>query len=243
MKNHPREIYRKLSLEAYKNANRFINEADLLFERKSIGHSYALAVLGFEEWVKSIIGLLLLIGYLKPEDEDVKECFENHVYKHYLGLILIQFLVFSEWFMKTKYKTKAEQLTNQLLKRKISEKRFEIEIQRIIEMDNSVEAENLKIIIRDLEKFFSDIRMIENKKQTGLYVDIDFKNNQIIKPNDLKKLRMDDVLQTYRLFIESTAQRMEELEKQNAHDKNIKAQYKEGKAIRELIDKLKERKK
>ena len=69
MKEKPRELYRKLSLEAYKNARRFIDEAELLYERKSFGHSYALAVLGFEEWVKSIIGLLILTGYLKPEDE------------------------------------------------------------------------------------------------------------------------------------------------------------------------------
>ena len=62
-------------------------------------------------------------------------------------------------------------------------------------------------------------------------------------PNDLKKIRMEDTLLTYRLFIESTNPKMKELEKQKVHDKKIKAMYKEGKAMRDLLDKLNEMRK
>ncbi len=43
------EFYKKIAVNCYKNSLQFIVDADLLLKNNSIGHAYALAILGLEE--------------------------------------------------------------------------------------------------------------------------------------------------------------------------------------------------
>ena len=238
MKNSPRELYRKFCIESYNNAIRFIDEADLLFKRKSFGHSYSLAVLGFEEWVKSTIGFSLLIGLSKPTDEDVRESLNDHVWKHDIGLETIQFLLFIEWREKTEKKMEMKRLIKRVDKKEISIKKFEKEILKLIKEDKSDESEYLIAFIEIIQKFNANNYIIENQKQKGLYVDINFKRNSISVPNDLKNINLKDTLATYRMIIESHAEIINALKNRKTQNKKIKSLYKFGKLIRNALDKM-----
>lgn len=236
MNNNPRELYRKFCIQSYNNAIRFIDEADLLFKRKSFGHSYSLAVLGFEEWVKSNLAFLLLIGLSKPTDEDIQEGLRDHVWKHAIGLESFYFLLIIDWGQKTKYKHEVNQLTNKLEKKVISIKRFEKEILKIITYEKSDESENLRQFVEIIQKYNADNYIIENQKQEGFYVDINFKNNFITVPNDLKKINLKDTLFTYRIIIESYSEIISALKDRKAQNKKIKSLYKLGKLLRNAFE-------
>lgn len=241
MKDHPRELYRKFCIESYNNAMRFIDEADLLFKRKSFGHSYSLAVLGFEEWVKSIMGFYLLIGLSKPSDKEIQEGMKNHVWKHSIGLVTFYSLLMLDWGEKTKHRIDLNRLINQLNKKEIGLKRFEKETMKIIMSENTDESENLKQFIEVIKKFNEDNYIIEKQKQKGLYVNINFKKNYIDAPNDLKGIKLKDTLTTYRIIIESHAEIIKALKDRKTQNKKIKSAYKLGKLFRNAFEKNKKK--
>ena len=96
-------------------------------------------------------------------------------------------MILPDWYEKTKFKSEIDQLIFQFRKREINERRFEIEVENYIKIDKSMEGENLKEFMKILNKFSSDIGIIEKQKQNGLYVGLDFKNNQLSTPDDHKK--------------------------------------------------------
>lgn len=62
--------------EAHNNAVRFLDEAEVLFERKNFARAYFLAFTGLEEIAKSQLAADVLTGYI--EEKVFWEYFKNH---------------------------------------------------------------------------------------------------------------------------------------------------------------------
>ena len=73
------KTYLETTKKALDNSSAWLDEANyLLFEKKSYGHSYALAIFSIEETVKALVCFSVVIGSAEPEEELVEAVFKYH---------------------------------------------------------------------------------------------------------------------------------------------------------------------
>lgn len=76
-------FYRSLFEATLKNAEQFLKDAKLFAKHGFYGHTYSLAVLGFEEWSKSMLTLSLFLGFTEKDDELVSDFKTKHILKKF----------------------------------------------------------------------------------------------------------------------------------------------------------------
>ena len=162
-------FYRVLFEATLKSAEQYLKDAKLLAKHGSYGHAYSLAVLGFEEWSKSMLALNLFLGFTEKDDELVSEFKTNHISKQQMGLLWLFGLVEEAWLGAPQTRDEVEQLKMSFLQGEISYESFERKYRRLLTKDPSYEAQVLNDLLEQLDDL--DVHYIETKKQRGFYVD------------------------------------------------------------------------
>ena len=91
------------------NAEQFLNDAKLLRDKKSFGHAYSLAVLGFEELAKAAMLVNTFLGTQQEETKEIQKMLENHLQKQVYMWNQITAFIFLEWseiIKKSEFKDK-----------------------------------------------------------------------------------------------------------------------------------------
>lgn len=165
------EFYKQIAVECYKNSLQFLVDAELLLKNNSTGHAYALAILGLEEFAKSLVALFVIGGYYKTNSKEVKDAFTKHSFKHFVAAGIFS----SNLFSKEVWKDKMGNLV--IDKRKIP---------------------NLsKTSVQILEEFME----LDKDKQKGFYVDVDFNSESIFTPKNIDKAKVDIMLTGFLNYI------------------------------------------
>ncbi|MHA2243770.1 MAG: AbiV family abortive infection protein [Candidatus Hodarchaeales archaeon] len=79
------QIARTLCRSTHENVNQLLSDAELLIEKKSFGHGYALAVLAFEEWSKWWMVVGMYMGLLH-HDANFARNMKNHIEKQFYAI-------------------------------------------------------------------------------------------------------------------------------------------------------------
>lgn len=161
------EFWKKIALECYKNSLQFLLDADLLLKNDSIGHAYALAILGLEEFAKSLVAVNVIGGYYKADSKEVKDAFTKHKFKHFVAAGTFSGNLFSKEIRKDKM---GGMVINISKIPKLSQFSFQI-----------------------LEEFMT----LDKDKQRGFYVDVDFHNKSILTPKDIDKEKVERMLTSF----------------------------------------------
>lgn len=169
------------------NAEQFLNDAKLLRDKKSFGHAYSLAVLGFEELAKASILVNIFLGTIQEETKEIQKKLENHLQKQVYMWNQITAFIILEWheiIMKSEFKDKISNIPN---KDKKDEKKFEKLIltvaKEISENTKNVEAANISLRLLEVNDINQRLKknpsFMENRKQEGFYVDINLGSKKI----------------------------------------------------------------
>lgn len=171
----------------------------------SYGHTYALAVFSFEEWSKWWNGVYLFMRLLKYE-EYLASPRKNHVSKHLSAIQTLFYLIFSEWFEISDKRREVEELSKQFLKGEISEKKHTKSMISLLNQDNSIEAATLLDLIDQIEEYERDPRLLEKKRQRGLYVEIDNKKGGVFDPQQFRKPEVEPFINYMKELFSFTSQ-------------------------------------
>lgn len=98
MKEEKDKMLLQIADTCMKNSEQFLEDAKLLQENHSYGHSYALAVLGFEELAKASVLINIYLGIHQNNTAETKQIFSNHVNKQLILWNEICGLVSLEWY-------------------------------------------------------------------------------------------------------------------------------------------------
>jgi len=137
-------LYMKIANEALRNSSLWLAEANnLLFEKKSFGHSCALSIYSIEETVKAFECFMVGLGVADEKAESVKEVFKNHHAK----METVEILALS--------------LSSPLLSKAI-----------ISELDQN-ELKELGDGLKMIEPYFeNEIHKLVKTREKGIYVDV-----------------------------------------------------------------------
>ncbi|MFX0058381.1 MAG: AbiV family abortive infection protein [Candidatus Heimdallarchaeota archaeon] len=203
-----RQVMRGFCRSTHQNAENLINNAILLMNNGSYGHAYALAVLSFEEWSKWWNGVFIFMGLLKYE-EYLTSPRKNHPYKHISAIQILFILIYSEWFETSDKQEEVKELSMQFFKGEISEKKHTKFMISLLKQDNSREAANLLDAINQIEEFEINPRLLEKKRQRGLYVEIDRKNGGVFDPQQFRKPEVEPFINSMKEILNYTSERNE----------------------------------
>lgn len=191
---------------ALKNAELFIQDAQILLDSGSVGHSYGLSVLAFEEFGKALMGFNCYLGVLNRDDEEFKIMFKDHSEKQMTAFQIISMLILIEYLDTTTLKNQINKIITELQKDIISYERYINDFIDILEIDDSEFAENLLRLLEIEVKFIDDPRWMDKRKQRALYVDLDKKDPRILlTPQDeyeFSKEEVQLVITSHKWFIE-----------------------------------------
>jgi AbiV family abortive infection protein len=137
---------------ALTNAERFLNDAELLMDNLSFGHAFAFIILALEETSKAIYCNWAMDGFVKVDDNFFKNL-RSHKIKH---------KVIRE--MK-----KLNILETEIDHYKRNKKRRKIPFKSLPELDLFLTKLEGSFQFKSVEAFFGEL---ENLKHLGLYVDI-----------------------------------------------------------------------
>jgi len=193
-----------LIVKYHANALQFLKDAEILFNNASYGHSYALLVLGFEEWAKTSIGFELLTGFRKGIDMETRDLLKEHTLKHEIGLASFMYILRIILLEESEMKTEHQQLGKRLKKGEITEKNFEEEFLRLVQQDKSNAAKTyLRFHQGALKDWSNNRRFLNDRKLSGLYVDVN--KRSIASPQDVfseEEVKQD--LLDFKMIVTST---------------------------------------
>lgn len=180
------------------NAEQFLNDAKLLRDKKSFGHAYSLAVLGFEEIAKAAILVDVFLGTLQEKTKEIQKMLENHLLKQVYMWNQITVLIILEWFeiiRNSKFKNK---IPDNSIKNKKDENKFEklllIVAKEISENTENSEAANISLRLLEVKDINQRIKenplFMDERKQDGFYVDINLGSKKI--RNDPQTFALED---------------------------------------------------
>ncbi len=200
-----RQVTRGFCRSTHQNAESLLNDAILLMSNGSCGHAYALTVLSLEEWSKWWSGVFIFMGLLKYE-EYINSPRRNHPYKHISAIQILFILIYSDWFETSDKQEEAKELSMQFLKGKISEKKHTKSMISLLKQDNSRESVTLLETIDQIEEFEIDPRLLEKKRQRGLYVEIDTKKGGVFDPQQVRKPEVEPFINYMKELLSFTSQ-------------------------------------
>ena len=186
--------------QAYKNAEDYCYEADLLYRIRSYGHSLALSILGLEElsksyalkllWVEKIIpGFISKYKSLEP-NKLLKDILRMHRKKQDMAIGFA-------WMSKTFF-----QEIFQIIQEKPPDDSAEDIVDWLITLQKYLKkklTEGIKHTKR-WEREQDYLKEIEELKEKGMYTDINPENIEIISPNQIKAKEAKkclDILEKY----------------------------------------------
>lgn len=236
-KGKEREMFRAFTIKCHENALQLINDAKLLFHNKSYGHCFALLVLGFEEWAKSHLGFAFHIGLLKKTDHELQSLLKNHMWKQSVGLSLFFIILVNTLIEESEMKENYINLTQEFLAGNISAKRYEEKFRMFIQQDPSIISQNIAQFIDVIDEWTKNNRLLEDRKQEGLYVEYNVKNFSTTSPKDsFTRLAVENNLTTYEVMITSTNKLIEALIDRKKQNIYLKQLYIFGEQFRQAIN-------
>lgn len=188
------------------NANQFIQDAQILLDHGSIGHSYGLSVLAFEELGKALLGMSCYLGIVNREDEEFKIIFKDHIEKQINSFNMLSFMILMEYFEQSVQREKLLKIINEYQSNLISVERYNQDLINFLENDHSELAENILRLI-DIElKFIEDKRWLDKRKQRAFYVDLDPDDQRVLlTPQDnyeFEKSNVQEIINSHRWHID-----------------------------------------
>lgn len=192
----------------FDNAEQFIKDAEVLVDNRSYGHAFALVVLGEEETVKAMMYSLFSEGLL-PEHYELylKKRLDSHLHKQaWAGALTFAYRMIG--LAQSLWKSSREQ-EGSTTRRKFEEMTSE-----------------LKVITKgDLERF----KTLQEDKEKGLYVDLDFERKELSSPKSLGKDEVERYLSQAKLRFEFAKSTVRSISHLSPSEKEIgKAQIKEA---------------
>ncbi|MFQ5981081.1 MAG: AbiV family abortive infection protein [Candidatus Heimdallarchaeota archaeon] len=237
MSHDERDFFRRLTIKYHENALQFLKDAECLIENASYGHAYALLVLGFEEWAKSMNGLGFLSGYYKTTDRDVMSAMRDHVWKQGFGLSTIEVFAAHALLEESPMKEDYTILGQNFNEGKIDYETFQQELRRLLRKDTSEIASTYSGVLDVIEEFNENPLMLDERKQAGLYVDFKLKQREIHSPlDDFSRDKLLENLQTYRAFITVTDGLIEGFKDPQDVEGTLEDLHKWGSAMRTAIE-------
>ncbi|MBN1330674.1 MAG: AbiV family abortive infection protein [Candidatus Heimdallarchaeota archaeon] len=183
------EFYLEIGKISLENAKRFFQEAELLRENNSLGHAYSMNILGFEELTKIWGAIFLFLDFHSESDKEIIEIFSRkHELKHLIGKEIITVLVIQIIDLlieKTGYEIRVPKIEN--LDKNNVEKYYKEYRELIVKLSKDTkypkEAEIAKGIL-EIDELFEKVRnknsILNERKNNGLYVDLNLKTKKII---------------------------------------------------------------
>ena len=208
MKQELQEFYLELAETCLANAVQFNKDAIVLRDNESFGHAYSLAVLGFEELAKTWIAFDLFLGISQKTDELIELIQVDHKTKQIYLWNMFDGFIRMEWLRETKF---AQEVAEISMNKEITDKEANRKIKKIIQKDSEdKDNENLANIastllqIEDvLQQLRSNLKLMDNKKKMGFYVDFDI-NTQKITNDPLKFSKNPIFIETLSGFVNFT---------------------------------------
>lgn len=236
-KGKERELFRAFTIKCHENALQYLQDAKLLFANQSYGHCYALLVLGFEEWAKSLLGFEFYIGFLKKTDHELHSLLRDHAWKQSIGLSWFYNILNNALVEESEMKDIYIHLAQEFWERKISEKRYEERFRQLIQQDSSIIGQMVAQFINVINEWNTNPLFLEKKKQAGLYVEFHIKNFSTTSPQDgFTRNEVEEYLETYELMITSTNELIEALKDRKKQNKYLKQLYQFGEQFRQALD-------
>ena len=203
---------RKVAKESLKNAEQFIDDAEILFKMKSYGHAFALAVLGEEELAKAIMYSIAAEGIIGIKGKWAK-VLRKHLWKQSIAIsIVIMYeliLMLEEAADSAKKKSKGNvRRFKQIWKEKFSE---------ILQEEAKLAAQERGEFFEHLEPF----ARLQLKREKAMYVDADLKELKISSPRKFKKSNakrhISHVKERLEILKHEIGRKMDALDKEMAH--------------------------
>jgi len=171
---------RNVAKESVKNAEQFVNDAEILLKRKSCGHAFALAVLGEEELAKAIMYSLAVDGIIGVSGKWRRDL-RNHKWKHTIAFsvaMMYELILMLEeaWnFAEKKSKGNSERF----------KKIFEKKAQEIIHEEERLATRRRGELFEHIEPF----EELQRKRENAMYVDANLKELKINSPRKFKRAK------------------------------------------------------
>jgi len=154
----------KLCLE---NAEQWMNDAKLLMDNSSYGHSYSLLVFADEEIAKAYICWLVAEDMIPVNSKFVQDTFSKH---------------------RTKHETLVGIFLGAMLKEDLS--KGQITIEQILKESSALTIEKIEKALEEIEKLLDFTEMM---RQKGIYVDK--VEGRMVSPKSIGKEESEELLQ------------------------------------------------
>jgi len=172
------KLLRKITLLSLKNAEQYINDAEVLVKKRSYGHAFALSVLAEEELAKAVMYYLCAEGIFGIEGKWRKDSL-RHVRKQEfafgIAFMYEMILIVEEAldFAQGKAKGNATRF-KQIFERKIAE---------ILQKEQKLFASKHGDVYEHLKPF----EELQKKRERSMYVEADLRKREVTSPKDFKK--------------------------------------------------------
>jgi len=218
---------RKTARESLKNAEQFLNDAEILFKSKSYGHAFALAVLGEEELVKAIMYSIAvdgIIGIMGKWRRDLRQHKWKQAIAFWVALTyeLILMLKGAWDFAKMKSEGNNERFMEI----------FEKKALETIQEEEKLAARRIGELFEHIEPF----EELQKKRENAMYVDANLKELRINSPRKFKRTKA-------KRYICNVKERLEIVKQEIGKRRSAKDIEVERSLIRMVLDKAEEEQK
>jgi len=178
IKEGQENFLRKVAKESFRNAEQFINDAEILFKKKSYGHAFALAVLGEEEMAKGIMYSNAVDGTIGIKGKWRRDL-HRHKWKQAIALSVATMyevvLILEE---AADFAKKKSEGNNEMFKQI-----FETKVVEILQEEEKLIAEGRGDMFTHIKPF----EELQRERETAMYVEADLKEQKISSPRKFKK--------------------------------------------------------
>ena len=178
IKEGQEKFLRKVAKESFKNAEQFVNDAEILFGKKSYGHAFALGVLGDEELAKAILYSIAAEGIIGIKGK-WRKTLRKHARKQIIAFImalmyeLILILKEAADFAKKKSKGNDRKFKQIFEKRAVE----------ILQEEEKMVTQGRGEVFTHLEPFGE----LQREREKAMYVDANLKALKISSPKRIKR--------------------------------------------------------
>lgn len=215
VKVEQRNFLRKVAKESLENAEQFVDDAKVLFRKKSYGHAFALAVLGEEELAKAIMysnAAEGLIGIKGKWREDLHKHKWKQIIAFTIAMMYELILILEEAADFAKKKSKGDD--------RMFKQIFEKKAVQILQKEDRLFAHRKGEVFEHLELFGE----LQRKREKAMYVDANLKELKISSPKKIKR-------STAKRYISHVKERLEIL----SHEIGSKMSVSEKEMARSII--------
>lgn len=172
-------FFRKAAKESFKNAERFVKDAEILLKKKSYAHAFALAILAEEEMAKAAMYGNAADGIVGVEGKWREDLSKHHKVKQ-----IIAFGIASryEWLLIAE---EAADFARKKARGNVQKSReiYEKKLRELRDKELKMFAEKRGDLYEHTEVY----EELQRKREKAMYVDADLKKGEISSPLDFKK--------------------------------------------------------